>query len=203
MQPGAAAMSDNAKVSVLVVDLADMSCFEAHAHSFTKEGCWIVSDRIDSLKQEIGLRLQGFDRLLPATVVAYGDNEVKVTFTAKRSEQGEKRREIRRPVWISAMVSSPENPYVYKLQIIDASRSGCRLEGEKVEWLPEKIEISIPGLDLPINGRVVWRGGKNAGVRLDWPFEPDTKPIDFTLDPEPEPADERPKPKRRISAFGS
>eukprot|EP00903_Cladosiphon_okamuranus_P001108 g1106.t1 len=190
-------------VTALVVDLADMSCFEASLYDLSEKGCWIASDKIDLLKEEVGLRIAGFDKLIRGTVIAYGDQEAQISFVIKKEEPGEKRREIRRAVWISAVVCGQSHPITMKCQIVDASKSGCRLEGETLDRLPDAVEISIPGLDLPINGAIVWRRNGQAGVQLNWPFEPDPEPDAKTEELlkrlEEERAQEaKPKPKPKI-----
>lgn len=200
------AMDADNSITALVVDLADMSCFEATAYDLSEKGCWIASDKIDLLKEEVGLRIAGFDKLIRGTVVAYGDEEAQISFQIKREEPGEKRREIRRPVWITAIVCGQTHPITMKCRIVDASKSGCRLEGDTVDRLPEAIEISIPSLDLPITGTIVWRRNGQAGVQLKWPFEPDPEPKTEQLLKaleEEKKAKAKPKPKKRISAFGS
>ena len=204
--------ADNS-VATLVVDLADMSCFEAMAHDISDKSCWVVSDKIDQIQQDVGLRLAGYDKLVRGTVVAYGDNEALISFEcSKHGEPTEKRRETRRPVWIDAVVCGRSSPVTMKCRIIDASRSGCRLEGANLNRLPREIDISIPGLDLPIASKIVWRKDGQAGVQLNWPFEPepDTTPQSllqkFDEERAREKAKQKPKPKARpkprISAFG-
>jgi PilZ domain-containing protein len=202
--------ADNS-VTALVVDLADMSCLEVDVHDLTDDGCWIVSDKIDLLKESIGLRLKGHDKLVRANIVAYGESQAEISFKVLFEEPTEKRREIRRPVWITSVICGRTNPVSMKCRIVDASNSGCRLEGDKLDRLPEEIDVSIPGLDLPIPGQIIWRGNKQAGVRLDWPFEPDPKPstqdvlkklLEDSKKPKPKPKS-RVKPKKRVSAFGS
>ncbi|WP_422375124.1 PilZ domain-containing protein [Roseibium sp.] len=207
MNGSAMAVGAKKSVTALVVDLADMSCFEATLYDLSEEGCWIASDKVDLLKEEVGLRIAGFDKLIRGTVVAYGDREAQVSFVIKKDEPGEKRREIRRAVWISAIVSGQAHPITMKCQIVDASKSGCRLEGETLDRLPEAIEISIPGLDLPVNGVIVWRKNGQAGIQLNWPFEPDPEPDDKTDEllkrlEEEKAKEAKPKPKKKISAFG-
>lgn len=205
MSGSAMALEAKKSVTALVVDLADMSCFEASLHDLSEEGCWIASDKIDLLKEEVGLRIAGFDKLIRGTVIAYGDREAQVSFIIKKEEPGEKRREIRRAVWISSIVSGQAHPITMKSQIVDASKSGCRLEGDGLDRLPDAIEISIPGLDLPINGVIVWRKNGQAGVQLNWPFEPepDDRTDELLKRLEEEKAEEaKPKPKKKISAFG-
>ncbi|MHA7774163.1 PilZ domain-containing protein [Roseibium sp. M-1] len=201
----AMAMETDKYISALVVDLADMSCFEATAYGLTEKGCWIASDKVDLLKEEVGLRLAGFEKLIRGTVVAYGDQEAQISFQIKKQEPGEKRREIRRQVWITTIVCGKTNAASMKCRIVDASKSGCRLEGDKLDKLPDEIEISIPGLDLPIKGAIVWRKNNQAGVKLDWPFEPapEPKPEDILKFMKAEEEKPKPKPRKKISAFGS
>ncbi|MEQ8781344.1 MAG: PilZ domain-containing protein [Roseibium album] len=194
-------------VAALVVDLADMTCFEASVLDLTDKGCWIVSEKVDLLKEEVGLRLEGCDKLVRGTVIAFGDNEARISFEPMKSQSGEKRREIRRPVWISTIVCGKTSPFTMKCTIVDASKSGCRIEGDNLDRLPREVEISIPGLDLPISAKIVWRAEGSAGVRLNWPFAPAPMPtpemIAIKLDREKEKEAQKPKPKKRISAFGS
>ncbi|MEO0980301.1 MAG: PilZ domain-containing protein [Pseudomonadota bacterium] len=206
---GAVRIAENC-VTALVVDLADMSCFEASAIDLNDTGCWIVSDKVDLLKKEVGLRLAGYDKLVRGTVIAYGDNEARVSFLADDQSTAEKRREVRRSVWISTVVSGKTSPFILKCRIIDASRSGCRLEADGLDRLPQDIEISIPGLDMPIAAKIIWRKDGQAGVRLNWPFDPTPvltpEAVTAMLDREQEKlaAEKGPKkPKKRISAFGS
>ncbi|CTQ52727.1 PilZ domain protein [Roseibium album] len=199
--------------TALAVDLADMSCLEVSVQDMTDDGCWIFSDKINLLKEQIGLRLEGRDKLVRGNIVAYGDSEAQISFKVKFEEPSEKRREIRRPVWITSVICGRTNPVSMKCRIVDASKSGCRLEGDKLDRLPEEIDVSIPGLDLPIPAQIIWRGNNQAGVRLDWPFDPEPKPstqdklkklLEDSKKPEPKPEPKtRKKPKKRISAFGS
>lgn len=204
----AIAENTNISVTALAVDLADMSCLEVSVQDLTDDGCWIISDKIDLLKESIGLRLEGRDRLVRGNIVAYGDSEAQISFKVEFEEPTEKRQEIRRPVWITSIVCGRSNPVSMKCRIVDASRSGCRLEGDKLDRLPAEIDVSIPGLDLPIPGEIVWRGNNQAGVRLDWPFDPEPQPspedalqklLEESKKSKPK---AKPKPRKRISAFG-
>ena len=192
-------------IAALVVDLADMSCFEATAYDLTDKGCWIASDKVDLLKEEVGLRLAGFDRLVRGTVIAYGDQQAQISFQVEHQSQGEKRREARRQVRITAIVCGKTNPVTMKCRIIDASRSGCRLQGDRLDRLPADIEVFIPDLDLPISAKIVWRKNSEAGARLTWPFETAQKhePEDLLERLKEEEAKPKRKAKKKISAFGS
>lgn len=197
-----------AEAPAIVVDLSDMSCFEAYARDLSSEGCWLVSNRIDLLKENVGLRIEGLDKLVHGKVVAFGDDEARVTFHVDAFREGEQRREPRKPVLIGAVVCGKTSSASLECRIVDASKSGCRLEADRIQGLPEQIEIFIPKLDMPIPGRIVWRNGNQAGVRLNWPFEaapvltPDMAPVaEETPDTAPVPA-LSPRRKKRISAFG-
>lgn len=191
-------------VSALVVDLADMSCLEVAVHDLNDNGCWIVSNKINLLKEQIGLRIEGSDKLLRANIVAYGDSAAEISFKVEFDEPTEKRREIRRPVWLTAVVCGRTHPVTMKCRVVDASKSGCRLEGTDLDRLPPEIEVSIPGLNLPIPGKIVWRKDNQAGVQLAWPFEPDPKPsTDILLQKLVEERQKKvAKPKKKVSAFG-
>ncbi|MEM5580882.1 PilZ domain-containing protein [Roseibium sp. AS2] len=205
MSTTAAAMNADNRIAAQVFDLADMSFFDATAYDVCETGCRIATDRIDLLKEEVGLRLAGFDELVRGRVVACGDRDAQISFHLKQVEPGEKRRETRRPVWITAVVSGRKQPTTMKCRIVDASKSGCRLEGDTVGRLPEAIEIAIPGMDQPISGSIVWWKDNQAGVRLSWPFKAGPKPTKESLAKRPgedkQPVS-GPKVKKKISAFG-
>lgn len=201
----------------IVVDLTDMSCFEAFARDISSEGCWLVSNRVDLLKEHIGLQIEGIDKLVRGKVVAFGDDEARVTFHIDTTREGDQRREARRPVLIDAVVCGRTNSASIKCRIVDASRSGCRLESDGIQGLSDDVEIFIPKLDLPIPGTIVWRNGHHAGVSLAWPFEtgaaltpnvaPPPVPEEKTAKDPAAPAERSPGGKKtgrkkRISAFG-
>lgn len=197
------AICDN-KVWAQVVDLADMSCFEAEVLDLTDTGCWISSEQVDLLKEEIGLLFPGQVHLIPSKVIAFGDNTAQVVFGAQ-PEVKERRREVRRPVWITAIVCSPESAAAFQCRIVDASVSGCRLESKKLAKLPSAVEIAIPGLSLPIAGKIVWRSNDQAGVQLKWPFKVDKEPANEVagiLEAYDAEKEKSSKKKKRISAFG-
>jgi hypothetical protein len=206
MGNAAIAMNTGDGRSAVVVDLGDMSCFEVTAYDLSATGCRIATDKIGLLKEEVGLRVAGVDKLLRGRVVACGDRDARISFRTAGKELDEKRREARRPVRISAIVCGKSHPVSMKCKIVDASRSGCRLEGDTVERLPQAIEISIPGLDLPISGSVVWCRNNQAGVQLTWPFKTGPAP---KADEQAKPPEETKgktagsKRKKRVSAFGS
>ena len=126
----------------------------------------------------------------------------QVSFEVPQELPNEKRRETRRPVFITAIVCGKTSAVSERCRVVNASKSGCRLEGDRINRLPADIEISIPGLDLPINGKIVWRKDNQAGVKLIWPFE-DRPDREETPGAEPEDREaDKPARRIRISAFG-
>ncbi|WP_196220494.1 PilZ domain-containing protein [Roseibium denhamense] len=193
-------------IPATVVDLRSMGSIDGFAHSITSEGCWVVSDDIDQLNEVVGLQLEGFDGLFRGKVIAIGDEAVQILFTEKKAvAHDERRSEVRRPVWLTAVVTSMGAPEEIECQVVDASRSGCRLEDDRVSELPDDIFISIPGAKKCVSATIVWRNGRQAGVRLNWQTAPKPpakpkKPVK-KVQQDNEAADQKQK-KKRVSAFG-
>jgi len=190
----------------LVVDLDRLSCIEAKVYGLTEKGCTVVCEQMHLLKEEIGLRLKDVKTMLRARVVSHSGNRAQVLFSSETGEKGEpveKRREARRQVLITAVVCSRIGRETLRCHIVDASKSGCRLESDQLDKLPDEIEISIPKLDMPLVGTIVWRSGEHAGVSFNWPFsgEPDAKSPNKRIKPEEQDA-ARARRRARGGAFG-
>jgi PilZ domain len=58
----------------------------------------------------------------------------------------------------------------YSLQCIirDISVDGAKIYAKDIEDLPEKILLTVDGLDSDIQARIIWREGKLCGVQIDW-----------------------------------
>ncbi|MFC6655431.1 PilZ domain-containing protein [Roseibium salinum] len=108
--------------------------------------------------------------MIKARIAELLDAEIVVSFDFEESPAVEKRAERRRKVSIPAWVSGRKSQAGVSCKIIDASHSGCRLASPKLQDLPEEIQLQIPGLDLPVVGRIVWRSPEHAGVKLIWQF---------------------------------
>jgi len=155
---------------VLVVDLIALDCFEASASGFSASGCRIFSNKVLSLTEVIGLRLDGFDKIVKGRIVARSENEAEINFILEEETNGEKRKEKRLKVTIPSRVTDRHGKSGITCTITDASRSGCRIESAKIGSLPEKILIRVAALDLPVPAEIVWRKERQAGVRLIWEF---------------------------------
>lgn len=161
---------EHAVVSVLVVDLDGLTCIEASASGFNKTGCRILSDRVNELRETIGLRVEGLDKMIRGRITSVGDAKANVSFEFEDEEPREKRKEKRREVRIPAQIADPRGGLVIPCVIVDASKSGCRLDARDLDLLPTSVKLHITGLDLPVSGRIAWRGPGCAGIELLWQF---------------------------------
>jgi hypothetical protein len=50
----------------------------------------------------------------------------------------------------------------------DATRAGCRIVTSLVQDLPDEIWLTLDGVQRPLDGRIIWRQGKQAGVEFIW-----------------------------------
>jgi hypothetical protein len=161
---------EHAVVSVLVVDLDGLTCIEASASGFNKAGCKILSDRVGELRETVGLRVEGLDKMIRGRITSVQETNAKVSFEFEDEEPREKRKEQRREVRIPAQIADPRGGLVIPCVIVDASKSGCRLDARDLDLLPNSITLHITGLDLPVKGRIAWRGPGCAGIELLWQF---------------------------------
>ncbi len=160
----------SAVLPVFVVDLETLTCIEASASNFGRAGCRILSDKVCELREVVGLRVNGLDKMLRGKITSIAPNQADVTFLFEESPQGEKRQEKRREVTIPVQVYDRDRTISMHCRIVDASRSGCRLEGPCLEALPKDISLQIRGLGLPVDGKIVWCRDGYAGIQLLWQF---------------------------------
>ncbi|ADZ71768.1 PilZ domain-containing protein [Polymorphum gilvum] len=163
-------LPSTAVVSVLVIDLERLRCIEASASRFSESGCRIQSNRIGELHDTIGLRVDGLDQMIKARITSFCGQEADVAFEFGEGKNVDKRKERRIKVIIPARVTDRSGEKRVCCVISDASKSGCRIEGEGLHALPDDILITIEAFDIPIRGRIVWRKVDCAGVRLMWQF---------------------------------
>ncbi|MHA7774164.1 PilZ domain-containing protein [Roseibium sp. M-1] len=161
---------ENAVLQILVLDFDTLACEETSASGFSNRGCRVQTTRHRNIGKTLGLRLAGYEHMIKARIEKVGDNEVFVRFEFEESGPVEKRSERRRKVSIPAWVSAQNSKDGQRCEIVDASPSGCRLASHKLQSFPADIELQIPGLDLPVTGRIVWRSTEFAGVKLIWRF---------------------------------
>ena len=84
------------------------------------------------------------------------------------SQVPERRRLVRQRVGICADLIQPGANENHDCYILDATREGCRIFCESTPALPVCIFLHPKAASKPIRASIVWRKGKNAGIKLDW-----------------------------------
>lgn len=51
--------------------------------------------------------------------------------------------------------------------IRDANETGCRLVSSRLADFPDEISLTVEGVNKPVDARIVWRAGKEAGVAFE------------------------------------
>ena len=162
---------ESAVVPILLLDLESLKCEETSATGFSAKGCRVQFIERLELSQHVGLRINGLDKILKGHVVELLPNEAVVSFDFHEQPGNvERRREIRRKVFITAKVRSRGGNDEIACKIVDASQSGCRLSEGDFSGLSNNVFLSVAGLDLPVRGKIMWRAHGFAGVMLMWQF---------------------------------
>lgn len=81
-------------------------------------------------------------------------------------EPVDRRSDERSKVAFRASVSARDGTNRLDCLIRDATRHGCRIVSTVLDDLPDDIELTIDGVAKPIDGRIVWRQDKQAGVEF-------------------------------------
>lgn len=74
------------------------------------------------------------------------------------------RDEDRKKACMQAFASDITDTFDIKCIIRDVSESGCMIVSSQLQELPDLIQLVPEGFDQPLNGRVVWRKDKMAGI---------------------------------------
>lgn len=81
----------------------------------------------------------------------------------------EKRAIERHQVALVATIFYDAEPTGVKCCIRDANVGGCMLVSSLANEFPNAVEIVVDGLDARMQANIVWRSGKQAGAKFDWP----------------------------------
>ena len=65
---------------------------------------------------------------------------------------------------VQAFVSDIRDSFDIKCIIRDVSKNGCMIVSSQLHELPDLIQLIPQGFDHPLNGRIVWRESKKAGI---------------------------------------
>ena len=80
---------------------------------------------------------------------------------------GDRRTGNRNTVDLTAQVSRGDGAEPIDCVVHNTCLTGCMIVSEEIEKLDgSSIHLQISGFPDPVAGRVVWRDGKSAGVRL-------------------------------------
>jgi hypothetical protein len=155
-------------IPVLALDLDSLKCVETLAVNFSDWGCKLVGEGLGVLSKNIALKLEDADEFQKGKVTGHKAGYVTIIFSQEDSRAKEKRAEPRYPVTVAAKVQDLGRSFELACVVTDASRSGCRIEGEGVGRLPEDLLVYIDGFDRPVRGQIAWKTETSAGLRLNW-----------------------------------
>ncbi len=74
------------------------------------------------------------------------------------------RSETRKKVCVQAFVSDIRDSFDIKCIIRDVSKNGCMIVSSQLNELPDLIQLIPQGFGHPLNGRIVWKKDKKAGI---------------------------------------
>lgn len=106
--------------------------------------------------------------MLHATIEWREEAQVGMSFRPSSKDLHEKRAESRSATWTPVRDSDADGSAPLACTIVEASRSGCLIEGDGVGTISDKISVDLEQLDVPVPGRVAWRDGDRIGVKLLW-----------------------------------
>jgi len=153
----------------ILIDQARFKSYPVQIAQFSDNGCLIGFVEKPELPENVAILTKAADGLIPGRIVEDLPEWTRVEFVWERARR-EKRSEPRRDVLIPAMIRSAGAWTTVAATIMNASRSGCRIEGPGVDRLATEIDIELPSMAKPIRGRVVWRKPDTIGVELVWQY---------------------------------
>ncbi|MFD1696331.1 PilZ domain-containing protein [Roseibium aestuarii] len=155
-------------IPVLALDLDSLKCAQVTASNFSDWGCCLVGADVGVLNRNIAVKIDDADEFLRGRVTGRKKNYVTVLFLRELGTQHEKRAEKRYAMTAAARVCDMARKSEIKCVITDASKSGCRIEGEGLESLPDEVLVFVQTFDQPVRGTVAWKTKSSAGLRLFW-----------------------------------
>ncbi|MEJ8472689.1 PilZ domain-containing protein [Roseibium algae] len=155
-------------IPVLALDLVSLKCVQTKAVNFSDWGCKLVGEGLSVLTKNIALKLDDADEFQKGKITSHKSGYVTVVFSPEEHQAREKRSEPRFPVTVAAKVQDLGRSFELCCIVTDASRSGCRIEGEGIGHLPDDLLVYMDGFDKPVRGQVAWKTDTKAGLRLTW-----------------------------------
>ena len=134
-------------------------------------GCKIVSSQVADFSEQVLVKVPKLEHMVRGRIVWRDERAAGIEFNWEASQVDERRDAPRREVLIPVVISDAALNKLADGTIMDASRTGCRIFGDKVQELPDRISLEICGLTGPMIGQIVWRNDGMAGVKFLWESE--------------------------------
>jgi hypothetical protein len=134
-------------------------------------GCKVICSQIADLPDNIVVKVAKLKQTIKGRIVWRDTKSAGIEFNWEASNVDELRDAPRQEAFMPELISDHGLNHLADCVVMDASRSGCRILGEKVPELPEQISLTIDGLTAPIGGQIVWRTEEMAGIKFLWESE--------------------------------
>lgn len=158
----------NDQISVVIICLETMNCIEARAENISEWGCSVHFDRQPDIGREVVIRSGNAPKAILSHVTSVNGNSANIYF------QKELRHGIQaksQPVRIPVSIVDNETRTSIECVIVEASKTGCRFEGEGVEELGDSVWVFTDKVRKPMSADIVWRDGNRAAAEINWDAE--------------------------------
>lgn len=162
-------MSSNV-IAATIIDWERLNRVEALIHDINTAHCYIVTDRAQALSPSIGVRIKDQTDLIKACITWRKQHLAGIKFIGETQEQPDNRKEMRYKVSVPVVVSDKDAGLSIRGMIRNASASGCGIEADNLDQLGDDILVWFKTLGMQVKGRIVWRRGNWAGIKLLWEF---------------------------------
>lgn len=160
--------SDEVPETVLALDVERLTCIPVKVRNLTQWGCVLSSPDIQLLQKNVALRFGDEKTLRAATVTSINGEDATIVFAGAKADASSLRKEARRAVSIQVVMTDPDRTRRVMGKIVDAARSGCRVQATGVKHLGKTIHLRVLGMPRAIVAEVMWCDDEAAGLRLNW-----------------------------------
>lgn len=154
--------------TILAIDVERLTCIPVTVSNLTQWGCVLTSPDIKLLQKNIGLRFGDEKSLRAATITSINGEAATIVFNGVQNDAASQRAEARRAVSIQVVLTDPDRTRRVTGRIVDAARSGCRVQASGVKHLGKTIHLRVLGMPRAIVAEVMWCDDDAAGLRLNW-----------------------------------
>jgi F420-0:gamma-glutamyl ligase-like protein len=153
---------------VLALDVEKLTCIPVKVSNLTQWGCLLSSPDIQLLQKNVALRFGDEKTLRAATVTSVNGEDATIVFAGVKADASSLRKEARRAVSIQVVMTDPDRTRRVMGKIVDAARSGCRVQAAGMKHLGKTIHLRVLGMPRAIVAEVMWCDDEAAGLRLNW-----------------------------------